>query len=300
VTTLSKSVERNGAGPRAWHPEIGAEEYHRDEKHDSNSWLRVFEDSESRYYHRRVTKRIPPKPETEDQRTGTACHIALHQPELVDKLIDLIPPEVLSRNGSKSGGKWDEWKEAHPNTVHLKREDYDLLRWQIESVWGNPACRDVLAAATIREYPIFWTTDQGYSLKCLIDLGNELDAVITDTKTTRRRDRDFWRAVREYGYEAQGALYSDGFQALYGVQPSFQWMLISDEPPYDCCIRECPPELIRAGRDRNDNALERLYACKRGERPWTPEGYDEVRPLVVPPFMLTEEAPESIGARQEF
>lgn len=270
---------------RVWHNDgMSVEDYHAELSHDSSSSLAVFNDSPSRYYHLRITKRIKPSPPTEAQRAGNACHAALLEPEKLGKLITIIPDEVLSSSRSKAGKAWEEWKAEHAGKIHLKRDDYDLLRWKIDAVWTNKECAKLLSGATVREHSIFWVDEREYRLKARLDMAVEPDALIGDVKNTGRDESQFWRNVRDYRLHRQAALYCDSYVAKYGVEPRFWYLIVRDEPPFDSCVRILPEAAIGLGRKENAETLEKLYACRRGLAPWTPEGYDEVRELSIPAF----------------
>lgn len=276
----------------ARHVPTTADEYHAESEHDSSSTLRVFEDSPAEYYHRRVTGRIKRKPTTDDQRAGTAVHSGLLEPETLWRSVLPIPVEVLSKSGAKAGGKWEEWRDAHPGTIHVKQEEFDLMRWQVGAVWENPRCADVLRAATAKEHNIFWEGE--IPLKCRLDAVAELDAVVTDLKSTRLSEDHFWRSVRDYRYHRQAATYCTGFEALYGAWPAFQFLLVRDEPPFDCCVRTMPAAMLDLGRRENEDTIRKLAACRRGERPWVKDGALEIKELSVPLYFYpaTDDCPE--------
>ena len=293
-------MTRQAEHRQAEHRPCSADDYHANRTHDSNSTLRVFDRSPAEYYHRFVTRRIPADPPSDAQRLGTAIHAAILEPEKVDSLLALIPNEVLASNGAKSGNKYREWAAEHVGQVCVKLKENDLLRWQIETVWANPACRDLLVSASVREHSIFWTTE-GHQVRCRFDMADEIGAVIGDIKRTRQTEATFWRALRDYAYHRQAALYCDGFESLYGVKPEFHFLILCDDPPYECCVRTLPAAAIDVGRAENADTLVRLRECKAGNRKWITEGTDELRELTYPPYLFAprEDQPGGTNARQE-
>lgn len=275
---------------KAEHRPCTNEEYHDDLTHDSSSVLRIAEDSLAAYYHLRVTGRMKPKPQTPEQRAGTACHAALLEPSRCDELVICIPPGVLSKNGSKSGKPWEEWRDAQrPGAALLKVDEFDALKWQIETVWENPRCRELLLNATRTEYSIFWTDSDGSKLKCRIDLLLELDGVIADVKTSRHDDENFWRSLRDYGGHAQAAHYVDGASHLFGRSFEFKYLLVPSDPPYeDCCVRTLPAAALRLGHERNVEIIRKIRECREGRRPWLRDGVHEDRTLNLPSHFYPE------------
>lgn len=276
---ISASTER-----KAEFRDLSIEDYHRDLTHDSNSSLRLFRKRPTRYYHQRISKRIKPKETSDEQLRGSACHTGLLEPHKLESTIKVIPAEVLTSSGARSGNAWKAWKEENAAFIPFTAEQYDLLMWQIEAVWQNPRAKEVLEAATTRERSIFWTSPDGHALKCRLDAADELTATITDVKRTGRDDEDFHYSVKDFGYGNQAALYCDGYRQMYGIEPTFQLLIVDDEPPFDCRIRTFPAAAIELGREQNLQTLKDLYACKRGERSWIRPEDHEVRELFLPPW----------------
>lgn len=274
---------------RAEHRPMSHADYHAEREHDSSSSLRLFEESPARYYHTRITGRIQPKPETDAMRLGTATHVAILEPERIHELVEVIPPEVLSSDGAKRGKKWEAWRDEHQGLVHVSQAEFDALKWQVENAWTNSAVRAVLERVTVREHSIFWTTKDGYRLKCRMDAAQELDGQIIDLKRTARTERDFWRAVKDFAYHRQAALYCAGFKALYGVRARFHFLIVQSEPPYECCIRTLPLDALKLGHAENKETLKQLYECRRGARRWVTDGYEQIRELDLPPFFYPED-----------
>lgn len=281
-------------------PEMTLFDYHAEREHDSNSTLRIFDRSPAEYYHRRITGRITS--ETSDpQRLGALAHILILEPKRIDELVAVAPSEVLATNGARTGNAWKEWSGAQGRKLLVKQDEFDLAQWQADSVREHPACGELLKRATIFEQSIFWTSEAGDKLKVRIDLGSELDAEIGDLKSTKQDAGNFWKAVKEYSYLGQAALYCDGYESFYGVRPAFSFLLVGSEPPFDCCVRTLPAEAVALGREQNEKTLAAIRECKAGERPWHKPGYDEVFDLELPPYLMA--AAEQLGeceARNEY
>lgn len=272
----------------AEHRPMSHADYHAEREHDSSSSLRLFEESPARYYHTRITGRIPPKKETDEMRLGTATHIAILEPERIHELLEIIPREVLSKSGAKSGGKWDEYRAEFAHKVLVKQEEFDGIRWQVESVWSNKQCRRILERTNLKEHSIFWTDKHGWAKKCRMDAASELDGLLVDVKRTGRTERDFWRCVQGFKYHAQASLYCEGFRQLFGIRPNFHFLIVQDEPPYEARVRTLPIDALKLGHAENNETLTRLYKCRNEGAPWESEGYSEVRDVELPPFFYPE------------
>lgn len=259
-------------------------DYQGDLEYDSNSSLRLFDASPLRYYHSRITKRIRRKPETPQMRMGSAVHSATLEPELFEEIYAVIPREVLSASGSKAGKKFEAWEAEFAGKVHVKQDEMDAIRWSVESVWSNPWAKSLLERATTREHSLFWTNKYGHKLKCRMDAAAPMEGLLCDLKRTAHAEADFWRSVRDFGYDAQAALYSRGFYHAYGASPLYHLIIVESEAPYECYVRTMPIDYIEQGMARNRATLNHLYQCKAGALPWGREGTDAIRDLVLPTF----------------
>ena len=149
-------------------------------------------------------------------------------------------------------------------------------------------------AAKIREHPIagfmfdprdgapeqslFWEHERtGTLLRARLDWLTM--PIIADYKTADSAEPEkFRKAAADYGYHQQHAWYSDGVAALFGVMPSFVFVVQEKQPPYLVSIVEWHPEAIRIGRRRNERAIGIYRECvKNGEWP----GYTDDEPAEI-------------------
>lgn len=135
------------------------------------------------------------------------------------------------------------------------------------------------------EQSLFWEHERtGIPLRARLDWLPEMKTgrpIIADYKTADSAEPEkFAKAVADYGYHQQHAWYSDGLAALYGVLPSFIFVVQEKQPPYLVSVVELEPEAVRIGRARNERAIDTYRACiKNGGWP----GYTDTEPA---PIML--------------
>lgn len=280
MTTVATNAE---------HRELSLEAYHADLTHDSSSSISLFDRSPALYYHRRITKRIPSPPPTEAQKIGAAVHTAILEPHLFDELIVVVPADVLTSDGKRAGNKFKEWASNHAGKLHLKAEDYDAHRWMIDSVWSNPAARELLGSAEYREYSVFWTDADGHQRKARFDAPLVLDNRFVDVKTTRRAGADFARAVPDFDMHRQAAWYCEAFEAMWSTWPQAVYIAVENEEPYDTSVWTLPAAAIAVGLREIEGLLRQLGECRSGRRPWVPEHYGEVRELELPGWFYQRE-----------
>lgn len=133
------------------------------------------------------------------------------------------------------------------------------------------------------EQSLFWQHERtGIPLRARLDWLPEMKTgrpIIADYKTADSAEpAKFAKAAADYGYHQQCAWYTDGLAALYGVLPSFMFVVQEKQPPYLVSVVELAPEAVRIGRARNERAIDIYRACvKNGEWP----GYTDDEPAQI-------------------
>lgn len=131
-------------------------------------------------------------------------------------------------------------------------------------------------AESHRELTLVWVeiTDDG-DVMCkarLDDVSIDLQGQVTvnDLKTTRAKtQREFERAVVDYGYDFQREWYCRGWDRLTGEYVSadrFRFLTVQNAAPWDVNDYALPEIAIHAGRYLVDQALERLTACRKSDK----------------------------------
>lgn len=263
-------------------PELSNAEYHAELEHDSNSSLSLFRKSPPKYYHQRITKRIPLDKDTPAKQMGSAIHTAVLEPEKFDSVIVEIPADVLNADGHKKGNDWKVWSWNNRGRIQLTKAEIDEIRWMVDGVWGNPAARDLLKACTAFESTVM--VDGEDPRKCRFDAVAEIDSFYADLKSHCFEDElEFWRSVQQFGYHRQAALYSDIFHNAYGSKPKCKLILVSKECPDDVVVRTMPAAAVEVGHIENREAFAGLRKC-RASGVWLREGAHEERELFLPEF----------------
>lgn len=281
--------------------DLAIEDYHADMDFDSNSSIQLFKRSRAAYYGQRIKRNIPRPATSNEQRLGSNSSMALLEPEKYHDLLSIVPEDILGANGAKSTKAYKEWVAERPGRVVLTQREADDVDALVQAVDAHPTCRKLLRSCTVFEHSIFWRSEAGHQLKARFDAAAELEAILVDLKTSIYAPVDFWKAVRNYKYECQAALYQDAYQALYGVRPQFKFLVVYKcDGAFEPYVRTMPQDWIDAGRRQNEQTLATLAACKRGELPWVSDGFDIDIELERPPFLIPEEKPEGVIYEPEY
>jgi hypothetical protein len=213
---------------------------------------------------------------------GEACHLAILQPEDFEQIVFRGPED-------RRGNKWKDAAEfcAAESKLLLTAGDYDGVLAIRDAVHANAWINGIITGGKREIEPSGYWIDPttGELCRCRPDLWRADIGVMLDVKSTRSAHPDaFARAVVNYGYHAQEAHYTDGWNhalsaAERGDEPvqGFVFLAWEKEPPYAFAVYELPPSIVEEGRAIIRNALTAYAAC-RATGNWPAYG-DGVREL---------------------
>jgi hypothetical protein len=112
--------------------------------------------------------------------------------------------------------------------------------------------------------------------------------VVADYKTTANAEpRKFAKSIFDFGYDIQGAFYTDAVHALELAEDvTFLFIAQETTAPYLITIHELDEIGLRLGRERVDRACAVFAECTATD---TWPGYSDDIELVTPPYWLTDE-----------
>ena len=259
------------------------------------------------------------KQETEDQEEeettealnfGSALHLALLQPHLVDTAIG--PAPINPKTSNPYGRNTQAWEKetAGDSRILLGPDEVDKLAAMLESVYAKKAARDLLEMVGPRESTLLWdepvlvdTTREPEKImlpcKARPDIWGQDLGILVDVKTTRdARRRIFNNDVIGLGYYVQGAFYLRAAERVCHesqvlVPPDkFVMILVEKAPPYLVAVRNLfaqPEMMLVANRDLEYPLQQMARAYQSGEWP----GYsDEIEDVELPGWKMREVAYE--------
>lgn len=221
---------------------------------------------------------------------GQAVHALLLQPETFESEFAVAP--AVDRRTKEGKAIYSEFV-AHSIGRHvLTQEDYSAARAMVEAAHNVPLVSQLLAGE--KEVSYFWKDeDTGIDCKarldCTTDLGGSL--FIIDYKTTEDASNDaFMRSVLKYGYDFQGAMYSEAVKKGAGIEPA-GFILIAQEkkPPYSVNIFVLAEELLLHGYDTFRRLIGTYKLCCDTGNWWGYLGPDgNINELALPKWAKTE------------
>lgn len=262
-------------------------EYHADPSYGQSA-LKLIIDSPELFCGRHITKQWP-YPESASMSLGSLGHGLL----LGGERIIEIPESALTSNGQRRGKAWEAFSEANAGALLVKPEEYAVARKLADNVLAHPTAAKILAAPGPTEESLLWTDEEtGLRLKARPDkqatFGEE--TIVADLKCVRDpTERNFSRAIADYGYAFQAAFYLDAVKLCKGIAPeAFVFIAVRNEPPYETRCWELAESAIELGRSMYRKALKEL-SRRLKSNDWNGTDWDECRSIDLPKWSYSSE-----------
>jgi hypothetical protein len=235
------------------------------------------------FYLRHVRGTAPPK-SGESLSYGTLLHLwAELGPDQFWSLVREAPADVVTSTGQfgKAAEAWLSKQEK--DAIPVSPADAAKLRAQTEQILANDAARECLEQSIDREFNVRWVW-HGHAMRCRCD--GATASYWFDWKTTRDADplKTFWRAVADFGYDLQSAVYESAAVAAGWPNHRLRFICTSTAWPHHCAVVTLPEAVVRRGRKRALALLAELQQRKEWDS-WMPADYGRVHELECPKFM---------------
>ena len=223
-----------------------------------------------------------PKAEREEMGLGSLTHLILLEPEKLDELCIVLPPDPPRRPTSKQLAMevekrtdaakksiefWEEWRAKAEGKTIVKAESLEVVRAMHASVMGSRSTRMLIESAGLREASLFWNQD-GIECRMRPDILAD-EGIIIDPKTTSdARRAQFMAEIYRQRYHNQAAFYREGSLANDYNFKAFIFLPIETKPPYLCTYYKASDVMLDWGKIENTRSLMRLKRCQEtGEWP---------------------------------
>lgn len=199
-------------------------------------------------------------PPTRAMELGTAIHTALLEP---DRFADeyVLLRDVKDRRAS-------EYKQAlkvHGSESVLVSSEADNVAGMQETVLANPAMSERLIAEGWRELSLFVRDPETQVLvRVRYDLLSVSGVAVDVKKCQDARPEEFSKAVFNYEYDMQAALYSDAFEWATGKPlAAFEFAAIEEKMPHGHKLYQPCETTMQEGRRKYRQALNLFARCEQ-------------------------------------
>jgi exodeoxyribonuclease VIII len=237
---------------------VSAEEYHADYSAVSHSMLKVFAESVPLYHGRFITRTIPAPAPTDAMALGSLVHLLALEPDLADSRI-AIPP-AISRRSNAGKEEHSAFAKANAGKLIVSQEDCDLAKKIVAGIRKNETANLILERHGYCEQSIRWEDRTGLPMKARLDKILMPPAkIVADIKTAIDiTPTGFGKAMANFGYHRQAALYQDAAHAVFGESFSFVFIVVSKEDPFECACYIVDDASLEQGRKENRQLIEEL------------------------------------------
>jgi hypothetical protein len=212
---------------------IDNEEYHK-LPGVSNSKVSVYLEDPRLYYYQFLSGKYVGKSEDHFD-FGTAVHeICL----LGSSNIQVIPKEVLTKDGKRNGNAWKEFAKANAEKLLLKEADYQAVMRCVEEIKKHPIAGALLASPGESEQ-MYQAEIDGLMCRCKPDKickWNNRTIVLDLKTTTDTMPSKFVRSIERFGYHRQEYFYRKVLDANDVFVDAFVFVAVNDSEPHcvDC------------------------------------------------------------------
>jgi exodeoxyribonuclease VIII len=276
-------------------PNMTGREY-RNDPGICKSELDVFNECPEKY--RDLKAGLLPYKSSKAMDFGTLLHaVVLEQKEVFHVRPDTYPPDDKPWNANATYCK--DWLADHSDRPVLSQSEVDRLYSVSHAVIADKKTMFLLCNATHREASVFHhDPETGFRLKCRPDIIGE--NYIADLKTTRDAStRAFSRAILDFRYHVQAALYRRIMRAIGQPREHWYFIIVEHDPLPRVNVRELT-QLARAeGEAELDKDLEGLMACRcSGEWPGYSGPGDSIGSIDIPPYGYRNDVEITIGGEK--
>ncbi|HAW0816699.1 TPA: exodeoxyribonuclease VIII [Escherichia coli] len=176
---------------------------------------------------------------------GTAFHCRVLEPEEFSNRFIVAPEFNRRTNAGKEEEKAFLMECASTGKTVITAEEGRKIELMYQSVMALPLGQWLVESAGHAESSIYWEDPEtGILCRCRPDKIIPEFHWIMDVKTTADIQR-FKTAYYDYRYHVQDAFYSDGYEAQFGVQPTFVFLVASTT--FEC--GRYPVEIFMMGEE---------------------------------------------------
>jgi hypothetical protein len=261
--------------------------YHADNTHESQSRLKVLDESAA-LYHAMFIARTIRRVDTPDQKLGRCAHARILQPELFADLCPIMPAfendsENVTKTGKRSTSKSTDYYQNRKAEFEKENAGRDVIdAWEFETireignaVWSHEDARFILESDVENEVVHRW--HDRINRRCMLDAPRPNLHIVADFKTMTGPPTtlNFARNAAKWRWWIQASWYRRAAIDLYGPGNwRFLFICVNKQPPYQVAIHELDDRSTHnylSDQEWADHETERLVTdliCRRENGDW--------------------------------
>ena len=233
-----------------------------------------------------------PKAKSPQLTLGDLTHTSFEVGEEETNKWRVRPDQYSTASGWKKTKSAQEFlAEQPPEIKWISPQEKFFLNGMWKNIHANSAAQSVVDDIEHHEVSIRWQRADGTKLKCRPD-GISRSGRVIDWKTCRYANplKDWWKAVADYKYHMQDALYREGARVAGWSDEPLIFVLISTTGSYQVQVVELPHNVCLVGKRLLERGIEGIAAHTAFGGELLPEGYGEINTLPCPSSVFSLEA----------
>lgn len=271
------------------------EDHHNSYEAISSSSLKVLLDSPYTYLSQVNDRQngIHKEP-TKSMKFGTIAHQMILEPEIFRKNF-LIMPDFGDQRKKENKLSKELWMLQCPKeaVVFKDSDEYDNFIGVISAIANHKKAKDIFKEGVSEISGFFKHEKTGLLCRIRPDFMSTRDGLnlFLDLKTARDSSyRGFQRAIWDYRYDIQLALYREGIKQITGSYPEHSgWVVVENKKPFEVAIFTASESTLSIGEMWMDFALERLKKCILSKE--FPQRQTQIETMCLPKYAEDEPLP---------
>lgn len=196
---------------------------------------------------------------------GRAAHKYILEPETFFDEFEVIPK--VDRRTKAGKQIMEAFEQMNSGKTLIADADMQTIMAMRKALLLNPDAREIINGEIRTEEAFTWTDPRtGEVCKVKADIITEQNGqpLIVDYKTTAScADRAFERSARQYGYDFQAGMYTEGIDLCTMERHEFVFIAQEKTPPYAARVYFCDPSFVERGIRIFHDLLETYHECKQ-------------------------------------
>jgi len=193
---------------------------------------------------------------------GTAVHLAVFEPSIIESKIAVAPDCDKRTKAGKD--QHAEFLFANDGKIIITQEQADSILWIVDSVERNAFLQSIFREKRLNEMvgKFIWDdVNCKFKADCIVPSQN----LIIDLKTTQSgHERAFSHSVHEYCYHTQAEFYMTGCEFITAnTWDNFLWIAVESKPPHHIYLYEPEATWLNTARDQLQNAIDLYIECEK-------------------------------------
>ncbi len=187
--------------------DMTSDEYHSSPGISKSHLDSIAEKSPLHYWHKYLNPEREPDQPTAAMQKGSAIHLAILEPHLVEK--NMVCGLNVDRRSNENKASWANFEAIHAGKIILKADDYDHVMKMRDAIHSHPVAAGMFTGGKSEQSVFSRDIETNALIKCRYDYMFGAAAAVVDLKkTTDASEEGFGKSATDFRYDVQSAWYN--------------------------------------------------------------------------------------------